>query len=209
MLTYVFLVLLVGSLVLSSPSSDNIGSEIGNGDLSNYLMRPVGYLKYWFTRDLASKLLNIIFAIGEAGLLWFLFRPEVTFSSNFLSFLGFVISVSLAMGIYYLLSTSARFVAFWMPENTWGLAFLLIIMIETLSGGIFPLDVLPQTVKSVLELTPFPYLIYFPIVIFQGKITGLELLRVIVNASIWLSIMLIVTKKLWERGLKIYASEGR
>ncbi len=62
-LTYIFLVLVVQSFVLSAPSSDNIGSEIGSGDLSNFLLKPMGYLKYWFTRDLANKLLNIIFAL--------------------------------------------------------------------------------------------------------------------------------------------------
>lgn len=58
--SYVFLVLVIQSLILSSPSSDNIGGEIGSGDLSNYLTKPIGYLKYWFTRDLSiSDLRNL------------------------------------------------------------------------------------------------------------------------------------------------------
>ena len=72
MLTYVFMVLIVQAVVTSSPSSDNIGGEIANGDLSNYLVKPLGYLKYWFTRDLASKSLNLFFAMFEIFLLWFL-----------------------------------------------------------------------------------------------------------------------------------------
>lgn len=209
MLTYVFMVLLVGSLILSSPSSDNIGGEIANGDLSNYLVKPLGYLKYWFTRDLASKLLNIIFAAFEILILWFFLRPDLNFPLTAQSLIGFTVSCLLAMAIYYFLSSSARFVAFWMPENTWGLAFLLLVGIELLSGGIFPLDILPPAVKTFLEMTPFPYLLYYPIAIFQGKVAGLELARVLAVGAVWAGIMFYLTKIIWARGLKNYASEGR
>ena len=205
MLTYVFLVLLVGSLVLSSPSSDNIGGEIANGDLSNYLLKPLGYLKYWFTRDLASKALNLLFATGEIFLLWLFLRPEINLVFSF----GGIISIFLAIIIYYFLSTAARFVAFWMPENTWGLAFLVLVAVEILSGGIFPLNILPPSIKNILELTPFPYLIYFPIAIFQGKVVGLELIKALLISGVWAVLTLILVKWLWARGLKNYASEGR
>lgn len=209
MLTYVFMVLLVGSVVLSAPSADNIGGEIANGDLSNYLVKPLGYLKYWFTRDLASKALNVLFAVFEISVLWFFLRPELYFSFSLQTAAGFLISVFLAMAIYYFISCCARFVAFWMPENTWGLAFLLLVGIEILSGGIFPLDILPSQVRTVLELTPFPYLLYYPIAIFQGKVLGIELLRALLMSGVWSAAMFYLTKFVWSKGLKIYACEGR
>ena len=64
MLTYVFAVLAIQTLVLSAPSSDNIGGEISSGDLGNYLLKPINYLKYWFTRDLSSKLFVFLTAFG-------------------------------------------------------------------------------------------------------------------------------------------------
>lgn len=208
-LTYVFMVLIVQTLVLSAPSSDNIGSEIGNGDLSNYLVKPLGYLKYWFTRDIASKLLNIGFAVFELAVLWIFLRPEISFSDHPLTIVGFLTTAALATGIYYLLSCCARFVAFWAPENTWGLAFLLIVLVEILAGGIFPLDILPSWAYGILQLTPFPYLVYFPIAIFSGKIVGLEIVRVVAQSAGWLVIMLWLTKFLWGKGLVSYQATGR
>lgn len=55
MVTYIFLVLFVQTAIVSAPSADNIGGEIGTGDISNYLVKPLSYLKFWFTRDLASS----------------------------------------------------------------------------------------------------------------------------------------------------------
>lgn len=209
MLTYVFMVLAVSTLVLSAPSSDNIGGEIGSGDLSNYLVKPLSYLKYWFTRDLASKFLNMIFASGELSLLWLIFRPALQFPSGAEAVLGFVASCLLAMILYYFVTVSARFVAFWTPESTWGIAFVMIVLMEVLAGGIFPLDILPLWFSTALQFTPFPYLLYYPIAIFVGKISGLELLRILVQTGLWVILMFWVTKWIWRKGLEVYASEGR
>ena len=206
MLTYVFLVLLVQTLVTSAPSSDNIGGEIGNGELSNYLVKPVSYIGYWFTRDLSSKLLNIIFASVELTLLWLVFQPELQIPVHLLAF---VVSCILAVLIFYFLNIATRFVSFWTPENTWGLSFLVIIFIETLAGGIFPLDILPHWTNVALQFTPFPYLIYYPIAIFLGKVTGIHLLQILIQSLLYCGIMYYFAQIIWRRGLKVYASEGR
>lgn len=144
MLTYVFLVLVVQAIVLSAPSADNIGGEIGSGDLSNYLIKPISYLRYWFTRDIASKLLNIFFSLGEITVLWLLLRPHLVFPAHLLSVGGFFLCCLFAITIYFFLEVSNRFIAFWTPENTWGLSFLVIILIEILGGGMFPLIFFPN-----------------------------------------------------------------
>ncbi len=209
MLTYVFLVLIVQTLVISAPSSDNIGGEIANGDLSNYLVKPVSYLKYWFTRDLSSKVMNILFATVEITLLWLWLKPTIQLPGSLLTIIGFTISALLAAVIYFFISASTRFVAFWAPENTWPIAFLTLVLLEILAGGIFPLDILPKWAGILLQFTPFPYLIYFPIAIFLGKINGLELLQIIFQSIVWLVIMTKLTQLIWKKGLANYASEGR
>ncbi len=208
-ITYVFLVLIVQTFVTSAPSQDNIGGEIANGDLSNYLLKPVSYIKYWFTRDLASKLFNLFFAVFEITLLWLIFRPAVFFPAQVLSIAGFFLSVTAAVFINYFLSLVARFVTFWTPENTWGIAFVVLVLIEILGGGIFPLDVLPKPAFFALQLTPFPYLVYFPIAIFVGKVTGLYLIQVLLQSYVWVFMLYWVMMKIWQVGLKVYGSEGR
>lgn len=209
MLAYVFMVLIVQSIVLSSPSSDNIGGEIANGDLSNYLVKPVNYLRYWFIRDLSSKLLNLVFAVFEITALWLIFRPAVQLPLSFSAAAGFIISCVLAVAINFFLSAGARFTAFWMPESTWGFAFVLIIFMEVLAGGIFPLDILPKWIFNLLQFTPFPYLIYFPIAIFVGKISGLEMLRVLAQAVFISGGTFLAARFIWQKGLRIYGAEGR
>ncbi|MBI4036258.1 ABC-2 family transporter protein [Candidatus Daviesbacteria bacterium] len=209
MFTYVFMVLVVSTLVLSAPSADNIGGEIANGDLSNYLVKPINYLKYWFARDLSSKALNLSFAIFEVGILWFILKPNFQILPSIGTFVFFLISLVLAILINYLVSVTARSVAFWTPESTWGISFVILVFVETLAGGIFPLDILPNWVSNILQFTPFPYLLYYPVAIFLGKITGFNLVRILLQAFAWFLVMLWVTKVVWHKGLKVYGSEGR
>jgi len=209
MLAYVFLVLAVQALVLSSSSADNMGGEIASGDISNYLVKPISYIKYWFTRDLSSKVLNLIFAVGEVSLLAILLRPQLSLSSDIYSLVWFLVSVSVAAISYYFLSISARFVSFWAPENTWGISFVILILVEVLAGGIFPLDILPTGAQVAAQFTPFPYLVYYPISILTGKITGAESARIILQSSVWMVFLMWLSRHIWRKGLIAYSSEGR
>ncbi len=208
-LTYILLTLIVVSIVLSSPSGERIGEEIANGDLSNYLVKPLNYLRYWFIRDVASKILNLSFNILELSLLFLWLRPIVNLPNNLISIFGFVYAISIAVGIYFLLNASLRFFAFWSPENIWSIAFLTFVFLETLSGAVFPLDILPKTVQIGLQFTPFPYLIYYPIAIFLGKIQGLEIIRILIQSTIWLFLIFRFAQFIWKKGLKTYGAYGK
>lgn len=209
MFTYIFLILIVAALVSSAPSADQIGSEIANGDLSNYLVKPVSYLKFWFTRDLSSKTLNFVFSIVEVTILFLILKPELSLPVSFINGLAFLISISLAILLYFFLATSVRFVAFWSPENTWPFAFLIFMIGDILGGTIFPLDILPRVASLIVQLTPFPYLFYFPIALFLGKVSGFEIIRVLLQQSAWVLLMYLLMTLLWKRGLKSYGAEGR
>lgn len=209
MFAYIFLVLLMSSIVMSAPSNENIGSEISNGDLSNYLLKPIGYLRYWLTRDWASKLLNMLFAIGETAIIWTIFRPSITLSSSLpLLLIGFTMILSAAF-IFFVITKIAISVAFWNPEDTWGLMFVVMILMETMAGTIFPLDVLPHVVSNLLQFTPFPYLIYFPIATMVGRLDLQFALRILFQSFAWLGLSYFVLTKIWQKGLKSYAASGR
>ncbi len=206
---YVFLVLIVQAFVTAAPSNDNIGGEISNGDLSNYLVKPVNYISYWLTRDLASKLLNILFAVLEITVILFLFRPEISIPLVLQSLVVGVMVWFIGAGIFFFITKLAVFTAFWIPENTWGLMFTVMVFLEMLSGSMFPLDVLPHSLQSALQFTPFPYLVYYPIGILIGHIRGQAMLQVLLGSVVWLAISYFLSQKVWHAGLKINSANGK
>jgi len=207
-LTYIFGILLVKSLVYSSRSID-VAGEISRGDLSNYLTKPISYFRYWFTRDLSSKALNIIFASFEAILLYFLLKPPFFLQSNPLAVLLFLISLIFAIFIYYNLVFLFSMFPFWQPEQAWGAIFLFFIFSDFLGGGIFPIDILPLSFQKILYSTPFPYLLFTPLQIYLGKLTIAQSLKSLFVGGFWALALAILVKRIWNSGLKNYRAEGR
>src|SRR3989339_1859581 len=76
MITYILVASLLQSLVLATRSIDLAGI-INSGDLSNILVKPISNFWYWLSRDLADKILNILFASAELSILFVLLRPPI------------------------------------------------------------------------------------------------------------------------------------
>ncbi len=208
-LTYVFGIIIIRALVFSARSVD-IPGEIADGKLSNYLIRPINYFKYWLTRDLSSKALNLAFSISEFIILAIILKPPLFFQSNLLYILLFLIILLLANYLIFVIRMIVSFVTFWMPELAWGAQFIFMMIItEFLSGAVFPLDIFPDTWQKTINLTPFPYLVFFPLQVYLGQITIVESMQGIMVALFWSLILSIIMKKIWLSGLKIYSSEGR
>lgn len=211
MMAYVFLALVVSTFVMAAPSNDNIGGEIGSGDLSNYLVKPLNYLTYWLTRDWASKLLNMLFVVFEVALLWLLLKPQIALAqSPVLVALG-VVGAVMGAFIYFFVTKLAVMVAFWAPEGdaTWGLMFLFLVLWEVLSGATFPLHILPNAVFNLIKLTPFPYMVYFPLTLLGGRTDIVHPGWILVGSAVWLAISYLLVRRMWWSGLMVYQASGR
>lgn len=208
-LTYVFGIMIVRALVLSARAMD-VSRDVANGDLSNYLVKPMDYFKYWFTRDISSKALNLIFAAFEFFILFLILKPPFFFQSSPVILLIFLISIVLAIFIYFFLIFIISSIPFWAPELGWGSHFLVtLVMVESLSGALFPINILPQVLQTIVMATPFPYLIYFPVQVYLGNISGGALIGGLMIAIFWVGILFFTLKFVWQKGLRVYQSLGR
>jgi len=208
-LTYVFALMIVRAIVLSARAVD-VSSDVAEGNLSNYLVKPMSYFKYWMTRDIASKALNLSFAAAEFAILFAFLKPPFFFQTDIYTILSFLIAVVLAVLIYFSLLFIISAVPFWAPELGWGSQFLVIIvMMEFLSGTVFPIDILPAVYQKIIMATPFPYMIFFPVEVYLGKITGMELIGGFITSAAWAVVLYFAMRYVWARGLKVYQAFGR
>ncbi len=207
-LTYVFLTLVIRSIVLGLRSIDAAG-EISDGRLSNYLLKPLNYHFFWFSRDMADKLLNLVFSILEISVLYFLLRPPFIFQSDLLTLVFFATAVVFAIVLNFVLGNIASNFSFWTPGNAWGFWFVYLVFQDFLGGVMFPLDVFPKVFYNLVMLTPFPYLLFFPANIYTGKIVGADLANGFFIMLIWTVVGIIFLKKEWQKGLVSYQGEGR
>jgi len=74
------------------------------------------------------------------------------------------------------------------------------------SGLIAPLDVFPDSIRDVLILTPFPYLVYFPAAILVDL--KIQLFKGWLIMIFWIILCYTLNRWLWKKGLKHYSGMG-
>lgn len=209
MLVYLLVANFLRSLVFSN-TSYSACVEIANGDLNNYLVRPVNYFISWLARDWADKILNLLFFAGEIVLLIFLLRLPLDWPKNFGQGMLFLLISCLAALMYFFFSFVISSFSFWYPEhNGWPLRFVMLMLLDFLSGQAFPLDIFPQALFRLFKLLPFNYFIFFPAQIYLGRLSSGEIGRGLVIMLVWLAILIFSTRLIWKKGLKIYGAYGR
>ena len=206
MMTYLLLSQVIGTVILATRTQD-IGGDIQQGNLSNYLVKPMPYFGYIVSRDIADKLMNLSFAVVEFSILFAFLRAPIIFPS--LAMLGFfLLAVVMGTVIFFCISSLLSMVGFWTQE-TWASRFVFVFVNEFLSGGLFPLDILPPVIQKIVFILPFQFLMYFPLKIYLGHLSFPQILSGFAIGLVWLTALLYIMKTIWSRGLKAYTAEGR
>lgn len=206
-ISYIFFSNLIANFVLGTRTVD-VAGEIINGEIVNKLLKPISFFKYYFTRDLADKLLNFVFVVFELWLIKIIFKPSLTLPSfNLINFVLFLIFFIIGTLISFYLSLIISFIGFWSHE-VWGPRFIFMIVVFMISGIYFPLDLLPKSIFNLFLKTPFPYLFYLPTQVFFGR-NHLLSPTVIFFALFWLFLTSFFCFYLWRLGNRSYYFFGR
>lgn len=207
MLTYILVASFMSAIVSSSRTSE-VGENINSGNLSIFLLKPFSYFKYWFSRDIGDKLMNISFALLELTILFLLLKPPIFIQTNLFILLLTVLAVGLAILLNFFIGMILSMIAFWSPE-VWGPRFIFYILVSYFGGSFFPLDILPTQLFNIFRLLPFTYLYYFPTKIYLGNISFSEILIGFAISTAWCFLLYLVTSMVWKKGLRIYEAYGR
>lgn len=205
-LTYVLVAALIRAIVLSTRVTD-MGGQINDGSIVNFLVKPLGFIRYYVARDIADKLFNIVFYVLEISLIILFLKPRIIIQTNLSVLTLFLLATLGGLIIYFCISFIISLLAFWV-ENSWGPLFLLTIFLEGFGGGLFPIDILPKGLFNILIITPFPYLIYFPAKLYLGGMATQELITGFSILLLWIFGLWFLMKWLIALGLRHYTAVG-
>lgn len=207
MVSYVLIAPLVFSIVFSTRTHE-IAENINNGDLSYFLTKPFGYFKYWFSRDIGDKAMNLAFSLVEFILFVLILRPDIFIQTNLFYILMFFTSLLLAIVLMFFIGCLMSMIGFWSPE-VWAPRFIFYTLVSFFAGSLFPLDILPAPLFNFLKLLPFTYLQYFPIKVYLGQLSLVEILQGFGVVIVWVLIAYFSLSFVWKKGLKMYTASGR
>lgn len=204
--TYLAGMTLLRSLVLAT-RTDEIPMEINQGRLSGYLLKPVNFFAYSFSRDLSEKSTNALSSLIEISLLLWLFRAPLQVPERAATWLAFVAVVALAVVLNFLIHFLFGCWGFWTSESS-GPRFFLALLLEYTAGVFFPLDILPASVQQALHWLPSPYLIYFPLNVLLERVSTAELWQGMAIQTAWIAFFSCLAVAIWRRGVVVYGAEG-
>jgi len=207
MITYVIGIAFLRTIVLGSRSAD-LGPQIRSGELTKLLLKPIKTIHFWFTRDVVDKGLNLFFTIIEILAIVWLLKLSFYLPYHLTTYFSFAVLSLMAIFLYFFLSFTLSVVAFW-TEEIWATRwFFGVIFLEFLAGAFFPLDVLPSWLTKIIYLTPFPYLVFFPMKIWLEQLNSGEIIMAIFICLIWLIFFWWLAVFLWRKGAKNYGAYG-
>lgn len=207
MIFYYLLVAVVDVFTAVNEDDWQIAADIREGNISQFLLKPVDYLWYRLSLFISGRLAFVfVAALPLAGFIYF-FRQYFLPPPDGFTFGLFLISLVLTALLQFFISYAMAMLAFWLLEIS-TFIFILFAFEYLASGHLFPLGLLPATLQQILFFTPFPYQLYFPVSIYMGQAAGGELWRGLLMQLAWVLLAYVFARGMWRRGVKKYAAFG-
>lgn len=207
MISYYLVVQIVDALTAVNEDDWAIASDIKDGLISQFLLKPVDYLWYRLCLYLSGR----ITYLGVAGIplcLFILcFHQYFILPPSWTHLACLALSVLLTALLQFFTSYAMAMLAFWVLEVS-TFIFILYAFEYLASGHLFPLDILPAGLQQAMFFTPFPYQLYFPVSIYMGKTTGAELWHGLGMQLLWVVVAYGAARFAWARGIRRYAAVG-
>lgn len=207
MTTYYVIVSLVDMLTAVTDDDWQIAADIREGTISQFLLKPLNYLVYRLCLFGAGRAVYTAVALVPVGVFAFLLRNDLVPPADWLHLGAFALAIVLTGLLQFLISFTMALLAFWVLEVS-TFIFILFAVEFLASGHLFPLDILPPSLVGLLAYTPFPYQMFFPVSIYLGRTTGAEIWQGLAVQALWVVMMAILARTVWERGLRRYGAYG-
>jgi len=207
MISYYLIVTIVDSLTAVNEDDWQIAADIKDGAISQFLLKPIDYLTYRLCLFGAGRLIYTAVAFLPVTL-FILYQRKFFVVPEHWSTLGwFFLSMILTGFLQFFTSYTMALLAFWVLEVS---TFIFILFaFEYIAGGhLFPLDILPPAIERVLQFTPFPYQLFFPVSIYVGKTSGADLYRGLIIQFAWVVGAFLLARWVWRRGIRKYSAVG-
>jgi len=189
-----------------SMNDNTIYKKVQDGSVAIDLIRPVSF----FFMNLAeavghSSFHTVARAIPIILISAFLFEIDLPFEP--IRIFIFFISAILGYLIFFMINFMTGLLAFWFVEI---FPFMLFKYgaFTLFSGAIVPIDFFPDSIKSLVDVLPFRYILYTPTAILTGHIDLSLTPRLLFWQLIWVSTLAVASKIMWNAGRNKLVIQG-
>jgi ABC-2 type transport system permease protein len=207
MVSYYLVVTLVDMLTAVAEDDWQIAADIKDGNISQFLLKPIDYLSYRLCLFGAGRVTYTTVALVPVTVFILFHREYFVLPPDAATLGWFAVSIVLTALLQFFISYTMALLAFWVLEVS---TFIFIVFaFEYIAGGhLFPLDILPPGLAQALSFTPFPYQLFFPVKIYLGRATGEALYQGLIIQACWVAAAYGLARLMWRRGTRRYSAVG-
>tara|TARA_B110000263_G_C15254045_1_gene485563 strand:+ start:422 stop:1237 length:816 start_codon:yes stop_codon:yes gene_type:complete len=206
LIAYIFLSMIIGQLKSSWVTAHEMIMQIRQGFMNQYLVKPLSFFSYHLMSFIGA---NILYYIPYTILIIIapiLFKDLIFI--NFIQIPFFILAVIMSIYLSYSIYFFMVCFAFWFGEVRALLAAYNISMF-VFAGQIIPLDFFPEYYNKIINYTPIPYLIKFPVDIAMALEVNLnQWINFIFIGILWCIIMRLLSGLIYSIGIRRYEAYG-
>ena len=182
-----------------------VGSKIHDGSIATELIKPYNFGLATFSQQMGNNSFEVLFEIPPLVIFgYFVFGFSTPDPQYILPFIG---SGILAVIIGFMTTYCCSLFAFWYTIS-WHIGSFYFVTSRLMSGIFVPLWFFPEGLLKIADLLPFKLMFYVPISIYLGKIKLEEAWGLVLQQGIWIVILFILTKIVWEISKKKLVVQG-
>lgn len=179
-----------------------INHMIKRGEVSNYLIKPIGIVPHLYAMYLGRDGLNLIIAA-----ITLLVGLILTSINHWLNAVLFIALMGIAVLISFSINLVVGLISFYTPEAM-GIRFSIDSFISILSGALVPLTFFPEGFRAILSLTFLPSMVYIPTAMITGRLAYDQAIRAMEIGGIWAVLLLIISLSIWNKAIRNYDAVG-
>jgi ABC-2 type transport system permease protein len=206
-MTLYYLIVPIGTRMLTGENIGFISREIYDGSFTRYLIYPLSFFQYKTLTYLTHSLFYGIQLILLFSVFNVFFSEEPFTLLKFSALLQGTALFLIASLAYVMMAASVELLALW-ADNIWSLMVMMRFFTSFFGGGFIPLTFFPDWGQRLLELTPFPYFVSLPVRTILGLSTTQEILAGTFILTVWAMFFWLLSRFIWARGQKLYAGVG-
>ncbi|TLS53923.1 hypothetical protein FE782_00790 [Paenibacillus antri] len=207
LILYTILAGILSKVVSTGGIEYDIKEDIKQGGLNKYLIKPFSYFGFRIVSFLGRKIFYFGISLLIVALLLLVLNAVWSVEISPVRAIVFAVALFLALALNFLISYCISSASFWLAEISY-LYVITGLLVQIISGGIFPLEIFGDTFYAVSRFLPFFYTIYYPINVLNGRLPDHQILDGLLMQLGWIVLLLLLGRVLWKAGLREYSGMG-
>lgn len=185
--------------------NESIGEHIREGEVLRQLLNPVSYFGYQFGIKIGILLEALI--VGGITFVLCSFLFGILPPTSITNLLFFLLMIALSIIVVFLFEMILGMTAFY-TNSIWGIEVLKRAILNIFTGMIAPIALFPEFLQKIANVLPFQECIYTPISIYFGELGKAEILQALLKQCIWIAILYVIAKMVFQKAIKNITING-